>query len=111
MRAKYATFEVRQGDTFNEHLVLEDTRTGNAVDLTDTTIEAYLIRGSSSIRLDIIISNAADGSFSINKSSADTATWEVDDYEGYIALVEAGARTSSDNFTVSVIEGAVDVQN
>ena len=111
MSAKYATFEVRQGDTFNENLILENTTSGTAIDLSNMTIEAYLMRGSDSIELDVTVSNAANGAFTIGKSAESTKTWAADNHEGYITLVESGTRTSSENFTVKVIEGAVDVQD
>ena len=107
MSTKYTTFEVRQGDTFHESLIMEDTNTGVATNITNATITGVIIFPAENVQLDVVIVSASDGSFSISKSAADTATWPVQDGEGYITIEEAGVKTSSDNFTVRVIRGAV----
>ncbi len=110
MANRSSTFEVRQGDTFQENLILEDTATGVALNLGVATIEAVILfSNGTSQSLDVVITNGAAGGFSIAKSSTETASWPEDDHEGYISITEAGAKTSSDNFTISVIKGAVNV--
>ena len=107
MANKYATFEVRQGDTFHENLIMEDSSTSTAVDLTNSVITAHAMFPTQNVELDVAISNALTGSFSITKSAADTMTWPLQDAEGYITITEAGVKTSSDNFTIKVIRGAI----
>ena len=108
--SRYSTFEVRQGDDFVEDLILEDTENGVAANLTETTIEAFLLRpGEESYKFNVQMTSPTEGMFTITAPNTDTATWQPDNYDGYIVLVEAGIRTSSENFTVTVIEGAVDV--
>ena len=108
MANRNSTFEVRQGDTFSENLILENTATTTAIDLANTQIEAKILFSDGTVAdLTTTIATAASGMFSITAPATDTATWEEDDHEGYITLVEAGVKTSSDNFTISVIKGAV----
>lgn len=107
MSAKYSTFEVRQGDTFKETLIMEATGTSTAVNLSNSTITAVILFSSENKMLDVVITDAAGGTFTIGKSATDTATWPLEDAEAYITIDEAGVKTSSDNFTVRVIRGAV----
>ena len=108
--SRYSTFEIRQGDDFVEDLILEDTDSKTASNLTNTTIEAFLLRpGEESYQFNVQLTSPTEGMFTITAPNTDTATWQPDNYEGYIVLVELGIRTSSENFTVTVIEGAVDV--
>lgn len=107
MSSKYSTFEVRQGDTFYEILILDDTVSGVAVNLVNVSIEAVLVLDEP-ISLDVVIMSATDGRFSIGKSADNTAKWPVGDIDAYITIIEGNVRTSTDNFTINVIEGVID---
>ena len=109
MANKHATLEVRQGDTFLENLIMEDTATGTGFDLTGSTVTAVVMFPNQNINLDVSISTATDGSFSISKSATDTASWPLQDGEGYITITNdaTSVKTSSDNFAIRVVQGAV----
>lgn len=98
-----AILKPKRGDTWRFPCIRTDEN-GDPVNLSDTTIAAELVYGTSRKSFDVEVTNATAGEFDLTLSAFDTAQLKTKPYKSDIEFTEFGVVESSETFLVDVIE-------
>jgi hypothetical protein len=99
------TLRHKRGDTFIAACVRRHPVTGAVLDITSTTIQAQVRRGSFVATLSVAVTSAAAGEYTLSATAAQTASWPA----GGLAVCDvqysdAGVVASSDTFMIEIVE-------
>lgn len=93
---------IRRGDTFSAEAVYTDD-SGSPVNLTSYTIRGQLTGRGRTYDMQAVVTNAAQGQFTIGAPATSTRNWEVGSYEADIQYSVGEEVSSTDSFFIDVV--------
>jgi hypothetical protein len=94
---------VRRGDTFSANAVYTDDG-GSRVNLTGYVIESQLRGRGRVYPLEAVITDAAQGEYSLYASAAATRQWDPGAYEADVQYTLGDVVSSTDSFFLDVVK-------